>query len=126
MYLCSCSYDIEITDEIVGRAPIPELIVGVKQDGNPIFWLSLLIFTYTLSLSRDEHEFSKFFLLLYFNTYNSHTGTLIDEELTVKPGTPLNMEIYLDRISADIYGLMVSNLDVTDTIQSQESLIVNG
>ena len=27
------SYDIEITDEIVGRAPIPELIVGVKQDG---------------------------------------------------------------------------------------------
>merc|ERR1712223_1941864 len=78
-------YDIEITDEIVGRAPIPELIVGVKQD-----------------------------------------GTLIDEELTVKPGTPLNMEIYLDNLSADIYGLMVSGLDVTDTIQSQESLIVNG
>lgn len=53
-------------------------------------------------------------------------GTLIDEELTVKPGTPLNMEIYLDNLSADIYGLMVSSLDVTDTIQSQESLIVNG
>jgi len=78
-------YDIEITDEIVGRAPIPELIVGVKQ-----------------------------------------SGTLIDEELTVKPGTPLSMEIYLDNLSADIYGLMVSSLDVTDTIQSQESLIVNG
>merc|ERR1712223_284177 len=78
-------YDIEITDEIVGRAPIPELIVGVKQD-----------------------------------------GTLIDEELTVKPGTPLNMEIYLDNLSADIYGLMVSGLDVTDPIQNQESLIVNG
>jgi len=78
-------YDIEITDEIVGRAPIPELIVGVKQ-----------------------------------------SGTLIDEELTVKPGTPLSMEIYLDNLSADIYGLMVSGLDVTDTIQSQESLIVNG
>ena len=31
------SYDIEITDEIVGRAPIPELIVGVKQDGNLSF-----------------------------------------------------------------------------------------
>ena len=121
------SYDIEITDEIVGRAPIPELIVGVKQDGNPIFWLSLLIFTYTHSLSHEmSMSFLIFFLLLYFNTYNSHTGTLIDEELTVKPGTPLNMEIYLDRISADIYGLMVSNLDVTDTIQSQESLIVNG
>jgi len=36
------------------------------------------------------------------------------------------MEIYLDNLSADIYGLMVSGLDVTDTIQSQESLIVNG
>ena len=53
-------------------------------------------------------------------------GTLIDEELTVKPGTPLNMEIFLDNLSADIYGLMVSGLDVTDTIQSQESFIVNG
>ena len=53
-------------------------------------------------------------------------GTLIDEELTVKPGTPLSMEIFLDNLSADIYGLMVSSLDVTDTIQSQESLIVNG
>jgi len=78
-------YDIEITDEIVGRAPVPELIVGVKQD-----------------------------------------GTLIDEELTLKPGTPLSMEIFLDNLSADIYGVMVSGLDVTDTIQSQESLIVNG
>ena len=44
----------------------------------------------------------------------------------MKPGTPLSMEIYLDNLSADIYGLMVSGLDVTDTIQSQESLIVNG
>ena len=35
------SYDIEITDEIVGRAPIPELIVGVKQDGNLSFKLLL-------------------------------------------------------------------------------------
>lgn len=53
-------------------------------------------------------------------------GILIPEELTVKPGTPLSMEIYLDNLSADIYGLMVSSLDVTDSIQSQESLIVNG
>ena len=33
-FLFCFSYDIEITDEIVGRAPIPELIVGVKQSGN--------------------------------------------------------------------------------------------
>ena len=27
------SYDIEITSEITGRAPVPELIVGVRQEG---------------------------------------------------------------------------------------------
>ena len=27
------SYDIEITREVLGRAPIPELMMGVKQDG---------------------------------------------------------------------------------------------
>ena len=36
-FLYIFSYDIEITDEIVGRAPVPELIVGVKQDGNQSF-----------------------------------------------------------------------------------------
>ena len=61
-----------------------------------------------------------------FYIFHFTIGTLIDEELTVKPGTPLNMEIYLDNLSAGVYGLMVSNLDVTDTIQSQESLILNG
>ena len=29
-----------------------------------------------------------------------------DDELNVKPGTPLNMEIYLDNVSKDIYGLL--------------------
>ena len=66
---------------------------------------------------------SSFFFFFFFYLI---LGALIDEELTVKPGTPLNMEIYLDNLSAGIYGLMVSGLDVTDTIQSQESLIVNG
>ena len=105
------SYDIEITDEIVGRAPIPELIVGVKQDGN---------------LSFKSQLASMSYIYFFFFFFSLVSGTLIDEELTVKPGTPLNMEIYLDNLSADIYGLMVSGLDVTDTIQSQESLIVNG
>ena len=27
------SYDIEITSEITGKAPVPELLVGVKQEG---------------------------------------------------------------------------------------------
>ena len=30
---CDYSYDIEITSEITGRAPVPELIVGVRQEG---------------------------------------------------------------------------------------------
>ena len=79
--------------------------MGVKQSGKWFFECEIELF---------EINFPIF------------TGTLIDEELTVKPGTPLSMEIYLDNLSADIYGLMVSGLDVTDTIQSQESLIVNG
>ena len=28
------SYDIEITSEVTGRAPTPELTIGVKQSGN--------------------------------------------------------------------------------------------
>jgi len=78
-------YDIEITSEVTGRAPIPELIVGVKQ-----------------------------------------AGVLIDDELTVKPGTPLNMEIELDAESADIYGVMVSKMEVTDTKAQSETLVFNG
>jgi hypothetical protein len=51
---------------------------------------------------------------------------LIDDELTVKPGTPLEMNIALDRRSADIYGVMVSNMEVTDTREQEEILILNG
>ena len=55
-----------------------------------------------------------------------HAGVLIDDELTVKPGTPLSMEINLDSNSKDIYGLMVSAMEVTDTQQQEEVLILNG
>ena len=53
-------------------------------------------------------------------------GYVIDDELTVKPGTPLNMEISLDQKSKDIYGLLVSNMRVTDTRDQEENLIING
>jgi len=53
-------------------------------------------------------------------------GILIDDELNVKPGTPLNMEIYLDNISKDIYGLLVSGMEVTDTRTQTEPILVNG
>jgi len=78
-------YEIEITSEVTGRAPTPELTIGVKQ-----------------------------------------SGYVIDDELTVKPGTPLNMEISLDQKSKDIYGLLVSNMRVTDTRDQEENLIING
>ena len=33
-FLSVFSYDIEITSEVTGRAPTPELTIGVKQSGN--------------------------------------------------------------------------------------------
>jgi len=53
-------------------------------------------------------------------------GTLIDDELNVKPGTPLNMEVYLDSESAGVYGLMVTGMEVTDTGDQSEPILVNG
>ena len=53
-------------------------------------------------------------------------GTLIDDQLNVKPGTPLNMEVYLDSESADVYGLMVTGMEVTDTGNQKEPILVNG
>lgn len=53
-------------------------------------------------------------------------GAVIDDQLNVKPGTPLNMEVYLDDISADVYGLMVTGMEVTDTGNQVEPILVNG
>ena len=53
-------------------------------------------------------------------------GTLVDDELNVKPGTPLNMEVYLDSVSAEVYGLMVTGMEVTDTGNQVEPILVNG
>ena len=53
-------------------------------------------------------------------------GTLIDDELNVKPGTPLNMEVYLDSESSEVYGLMVTGMEVTDTRDQTEPILVNG
>ena len=33
VYSMLFSYEIEITSEVTGRAPIPELTIGVKQSG---------------------------------------------------------------------------------------------
>lgn len=53
-------------------------------------------------------------------------GQLVSGELNVNPGTPLQMEIYLDKESAPIYGLLVSYMQVTDTKAQEETIIFNG
>jgi len=62
----------------------------------------------------------------YLNIGVRQDGILIDDELNVKPGTPLNMEIYLDNDSKDVYGVLVSGMEVTDTRSQTEPILVNG
>uniref|UniRef100_A0A1B0DIS2 Uncharacterized protein n=1 Tax=Phlebotomus papatasi TaxID=29031 RepID=A0A1B0DIS2_PHLPP len=51
---------------------------------------------------------------------------LVSGELNVSPGTPLKMEIYLDKASAPVYGLGVTYMQVTDTRTQEETIIFNG
>lgn len=53
-------------------------------------------------------------------------GKLVTGELNVSPGTPLQMEIFLDKVSAPIYGLLVTHMQVTDTKTQEETIIYNG
>ena len=52
-------------------------------------------------------------------------GQLVTGELNVNPGTPLQMEIFLDK-GSDVYGLLVSYMKVTDTKVQEETIIFNG
>lgn len=53
-------------------------------------------------------------------------GEIVTGELNVSPGTPLTMEIYLDKTSASVYGLGVTYMQVTDTKNQEETIIFNG
>lgn len=53
-------------------------------------------------------------------------GELVTGELNVSPGTPLSMEIYLDKASAPVYGLGVTYMQVTDMKSQEETIIFNG
>lgn len=53
-------------------------------------------------------------------------GKPIAGDLHVSPGTPLSMEIYLDDLSAPVYGLGVTHMQVTDTNTQEETIIFNG
>lgn len=55
-------------------------------------------------------------------------GQVIDNSVTVHPGTPLEMVIYLDDKSAKVYGLLASYLKVQDDTprQREEVIVSNG
>lgn len=55
-------------------------------------------------------------------------GQVIDSQVNVHPGTPLEMVIYLDDKSAKVYGLLASFLKVQDDTfrQREEIIILNG
>ncbi|XP_047038101.1 uncharacterized protein LOC124643248 [Helicoverpa zea] len=53
-------------------------------------------------------------------------GKQVSGEISVTPGTPLTMEIFLNDKSAPIYGLLVNYMHVTDTGKQQETIILNG
>ncbi|XP_058806647.1 uncharacterized protein LOC131673028 isoform X2 [Phymastichus coffea] len=59
--------------------------------------------------------------------FNVRQGNkIIKDELVVKPGTPLQMEIYLDEEAAKVYGILVTHMQVTDTHSQEETIIYNG
>lgn len=53
-------------------------------------------------------------------------GNLVSDNLNVSPGTPLQMEIFLDKVSAPVYGLGVNYMQVSDTRNQEETIIFNG
>lgn len=53
-------------------------------------------------------------------------NNLVTGELNVSPGTPLQMEIFLDNSSAPVYGILVNHMQVTDTKAQEETIIYNG
>ncbi|XP_041986318.1 uncharacterized protein LOC121738380 [Aricia agestis] len=53
-------------------------------------------------------------------------GKQVSGEISVSPGTPLMMEIFLNEESAKVYGLLVNYMHVTDTGKQQETIVFNG
>lgn len=61
----------------------------------------------------------------YLNVAVLQNGQVIDSEITVHPGTPLEMVIYLDDKSAKVYGLLATYLKVQDdTFRQREEVII--
>lgn len=95
----------------------------------------------SLSNYRDIHQkLIRFIFREYILTRNITTAApqpqlgvgvrqgnnLVTGELNVSPGTPLQMEIFLDNSSAPVYGILVTHMQVTDTKAQEETIIYNG
>lgn len=51
-------------------------------------------------------------------------GLAIDTQMNVQPGTPLQMEVYLDQNSSRTYGILVNYMNVTDKTPGQKEIII--
>lgn len=89
-------------------------------------------------------KLARFILISFFREYDSiqaveehaptpilgvgvrQDGKLVTGELNVPPGTRLQMEIFLDKNSSVVYGLLVTHMQVTDTKTQEETIIYNG
>jgi hypothetical protein len=60
----------------------------------------------------------------YLSIAVQQQGHTLDTTRGVQPGTPLHMIVYLDKKSAETYGLLTSFLKVTDGSPEQEEVII--
>jgi hypothetical protein len=104
------SYDSEVETLSLTKRQAPDFPIDFKED-------------YDVEITSEVTGTAPPPLL---NVGVRQDGTLIDDELNVKPGTPLHMEVSLDRVSAEIYGVMVTSMQVTDTNTQTEPILVNG
>uniref|UniRef100_T1JIZ9 ZP domain-containing protein n=1 Tax=Strigamia maritima TaxID=126957 RepID=T1JIZ9_STRMM len=51
-------------------------------------------------------------------------GNYIDTQMNVQPGTPLEMEVYLDQNSSTTYGIVVTSMNVTDKTPGLREIII--
>jgi hypothetical protein len=56
----------------------------------------------------------------------TQNGLPVGEDLTVRPGSPLLMSVFLDPISSPTYGIKIAELGVTDTRNKSEIIVING
>ena len=109
----------------------PKIFQFISTNIFPIFRIDDLLIP-GLNLCRELIDFSGNVTarapLPLLNIGVRQNGEFVDTALNVSPGTPLEMVIYLDEVSASVYGLLTSFLRVTDNTprKQEEVIILNG